>query len=78
VLIEASIKLEDGSVETLQVRAADRCKEVSHRFIHEHSLKAWFEQPLTAWLKKVEADAVKFPVKVEGDLVEIRKTHGKK
>eukprot|EP00930_Biecheleria_cincta_P071561 TRINITY_DN59050_c0_g1_i1.p1 TRINITY_DN59050_c0_g1~~TRINITY_DN59050_c0_g1_i1.p1 ORF type:complete len:354 (-),score=96.20 TRINITY_DN59050_c0_g1_i1:270-1331(-) len=77
VLIEASITLEDGSVQILQVRAADRCKEVAHRFIQEHSLKAWFEAPLTTWLKKVEADAVKFPVKIEGNLQEIRKTHSK-
>eukprot|EP00442_Polarella_glacialis_P036253 CAMPEP_0115049376 /NCGR_PEP_ID=MMETSP0227-20121206/1152_1 /TAXON_ID=89957 /ORGANISM="Polarella glacialis, Strain CCMP 1383" /LENGTH=390 /DNA_ID=CAMNT_0002433029 /DNA_START=46 /DNA_END=1218 /DNA_ORIENTATION=+ len=78
VLIEAQIKLEDGTVETLHVRAADRCKEVAHKFIQEHSLKAWFELPLTAWLKKVEADAVKFPVRVEGELLEIRKLHSKK
>eukprot|EP00930_Biecheleria_cincta_P102860 TRINITY_DN94696_c0_g1_i1.p1 TRINITY_DN94696_c0_g1~~TRINITY_DN94696_c0_g1_i1.p1 ORF type:complete len:372 (-),score=115.37 TRINITY_DN94696_c0_g1_i1:56-1171(-) len=77
VLIEASITLEDGSVQTLQVRAADRCKEVAKRFCQEHSLKAWFEAPLTTWLKKVESDAAKFPVKVEGDLQEIRKTHTK-
>jgi len=78
VLIEATITLEDGSAETLQVRAADRCKEVAAKFVQEHNLKAWFQAPLTAWLKKVEADAVKFPVRVEGDLLEIRKTHSKK
>lgn len=77
VLIEASITLEDGSVQTLQVRAADRCKEVAKKFVQEHSLKAWFEAPLTTWLKKVESDAAKFPVMVEGDLLEIRKTHSK-
>jgi len=78
VLIEATITLEDGSAMTLQVRAADRCKEVAAKFVQEHNLKAWFQAPLTAWLKKVEADAVKFPVRVEGDLLEIRKTHSKK
>eukprot|EP00929_Paragymnodinium_shiwhaense_P109971 TRINITY_DN7661_c0_g1_i1.p1 TRINITY_DN7661_c0_g1~~TRINITY_DN7661_c0_g1_i1.p1 ORF type:complete len:425 (+),score=133.54 TRINITY_DN7661_c0_g1_i1:85-1359(+) len=78
ILIEASIKLDDGSVQNLQVRAADRCKEVAHRFVQEHSLKAWFEEPLTTWLKKVEHDAEKFPVQVDGDLLEIRKTHSKK
>eukprot|EP00928_Gymnodinium_smaydae_P087671 TRINITY_DN71907_c0_g1_i1.p1 TRINITY_DN71907_c0_g1~~TRINITY_DN71907_c0_g1_i1.p1 ORF type:complete len:371 (-),score=141.06 TRINITY_DN71907_c0_g1_i1:122-1234(-) len=78
ILIEASLTLDDGSVQLLQVRAADRCKEVASRFVQEHSLKAWFAEPLTAWLKKVESDAEKFPVKVEGDLMEIRKAHSKK
>jgi len=77
ILIEAKLKIDDGSTQTLYVRAADRCKEVAHRFVMEHSLKAWFEEPLTAWLKKVEADAVKFPVNIEGDLMEIRKQHSK-
>jgi len=77
ILIEAQLKLDDGSTHTLHVRAADRCKEVAQRFVQEHSLKAWFQAPLTAWLKKVEADAETFPVKVEGDLMEIRKLHAK-
>mmetsp|Transcript_45479 Transcript_45479/g.85136 ORF Transcript_45479/g.85136 Transcript_45479/m.85136 type:complete len:88 (-) Transcript_45479:95-358(-) len=77
ILIEAELKLDDGSVQTVQVRAADRCKEVAHRFVMEHSLKAWFEEPLTKWLKKVEADAEKFPVKIQGDLMEIRKQFSK-
>jgi len=78
ILIEATLTLDDGSVQTLQVRAADRCKEVANRFVQEHSLKAWFVDPLTAWLKNVEAEAEKFPVTVEGDLMEIRKKHQKK
>mmetsp|Transcript_35128 Transcript_35128/g.54564 ORF Transcript_35128/g.54564 Transcript_35128/m.54564 type:complete len:368 (-) Transcript_35128:43-1146(-) len=77
ILIEAELTLDDGSVQTLQVRAADRCKEVANRFVQEHSLKQWFTDPLTKWLKKVEADAVKFPVKVSGDLMEIRKQFGR-
>jgi len=77
ILIEAELTLEDGSTETLQVRAADRCKEVAKNFIQEHSLKAWFTEPLTKWLKQVESDAVKFPVQVKGDLMEIRKQHGR-
>jgi len=77
ILVEAKLKIDDGSTQTLHVRAADRCKEVAQRFVMEHSLKAWFQEPLTAWLKKVEADAVKFPVIIEGDLMEIRKQHSK-
>jgi len=77
ILIEAELTLDDGSVQIVQVRAADRCKEVAHRFVQEHSLKQWFTDPLTKWLKKVEADAVKFPVKVSGDLMEIRKQYGR-
>merc|ERR1719262_844559 len=64
VLIEAEITLGDGTVQTLQVRAADRCKEVAQRFVAEHSLEANFEAPLTAYLKEVENDAEKFPHKV--------------
>lgn len=77
VLIEAELTLDDGSVQILQVRAADRCKEVANRFIQEHSLKAWFKEPLTKWLKEIENDAVKFPVKAQGDLLEIRKNYAK-
>jgi len=77
ILIEAQLKIDDGSVQTLHVRAADRCKEVAHRFVQEHSLKALFKDPLTTWLKKVEADAVKFPVKIEADLMDIQKQHTK-
>lgn len=77
ILIEAQITIDDGSVLVLHVRAADRCKEVAQRFVQEHSLKAWFQEPLTTWLKKVEADAVKFPVKVEADLMDIRKQYSK-
>jgi len=77
LLIEALLKIDDGSVQTLHVRAADRSKDVARRFVQEHSLKAWFEEPLTAWLKKAEAEADRFPVTIEGDLMEIRKTHSK-
>jgi len=77
ILIEAQLTLDDGTEQTRHVRAADRCKEVSARFIKEHSLKAWFEQPLTNWLKKVESDADKFPITIEGNLLEIRKLYSK-
>lgn len=77
ILIEAELTLDDGSVQILQVKAADRCKEVANRFIQEHSLKAWFKEPLTKWLKEIENDAVKFPVKAQGDLLEIRKNYAK-
>lgn len=73
VLIEAKIKLDDGGVQTLLVRASDRCKEVAKRFVQDHSLKGTFEAPITAWLKQAEGDAVKFPVHVEADLVDIKK-----
>merc|ERR1712206_32934 len=78
ILIEAKLKLGDGTVEVLQVRAADRCKEVAQRFVQKHSLKVWFQDPLTEWLKKVENDAVTFPVELEADLNEIRKSFSKK
>lgn len=77
ILIEARLKVDDGSILTLRVSAADRCKEVAQRFVNENSLKAWFQDPLTAWLKKVEADAEKFPAIVEADLSEIRKQYSK-
>jgi len=78
ILIEAKLKLDDGTVEVLRVRAADRCKEVAQRFVQKHSLKVWFQDPLTEWLKKVENDAVTFPVQLEADLNGIRKSFSKK
>lgn len=71
IVIEASITMDDGSVQMLRVRSADRCVEVAKKFVQEHSLKASFEAPILAWLKKVEADALEFPVCVKGDLLEI-------
>lgn len=71
IVIEASIAMDDGSVQMLRVRSADRCKEVAKKFVQEHSLKASFEAPIVAWLKKVEADALEFPVCMKGDLLEI-------
>lgn len=71
VLIEAHLTLGDGSVQTIRVRAADRCKEVAQRFVKEHSLKNLFVQPLTDYLKQVENDAEKFPVSVHADLMQI-------
>jgi len=78
VLIEATLKLEDGSVQSLQVLAADRCKEVAQHFVQKHSLKICLQDPLTEWLNKVENDAVTFPVRVEADLMEIRKLFSKR
>eukprot|EP00929_Paragymnodinium_shiwhaense_P111506 TRINITY_DN7962_c0_g1_i1.p2 TRINITY_DN7962_c0_g1~~TRINITY_DN7962_c0_g1_i1.p2 ORF type:complete len:315 (+),score=109.46 TRINITY_DN7962_c0_g1_i1:177-1121(+) len=72
VLVEATLVLDDGSVAVCKVTAADRCKEVAKRFVEEHSLKAVFAAPLTAFLQKAEADAPTFPVSVKGDLMEIR------
>ncbi|CAK9113464.1 Integrase catalytic domain-containing protein, partial [Durusdinium trenchii] len=39
ILIEAQVKIGDGSVQTLCVRASDRCKDAAERFISENSLK---------------------------------------
>jgi len=78
ILIDAMLTLDDGSKQALQVFAADRCKEVARKFVQEHSLKVWFVDPLTLWLKSVEADAETFPVKAEGDILEIRNKFSKK
>jgi hypothetical protein len=77
-LIEASITLDDGSVQVARVGARDRCKDVAARFVREHSLKAWFEDPLVRYLKKVEAEAERFPVEVSAELLNIRKEFSKK
>jgi len=77
ILIEADITLEDGSVHKIYVRAADRCKQVAQRFTREHSLKEWFTDPLTNFLKKVENDAEEFPVKTQAELADIRKNFSK-
>lgn len=72
ILIEARIKLDDGSVQVVRVSARDRCKDVAARFVRENSLKAWFEDPVCRFLKQAEEDAETFPVLVEGELLEIR------
>jgi len=71
-IIIAEIVLEDGASEIIRVTARDRCKDVAHRFVQEHSLKVWFEEPLCKYLKKVEREAEKFPVEVKEELSEIR------
>lgn len=71
ILIEAQVKIGDGSVQTLCVGASDRCKDAAERFISENSLKASFTKPLTDFLKKVERDAETFPVHTEIDLSDL-------
>lgn len=73
LLIEVRLTLGDGSVELVRVRAAERCKEVAARFVREHCLKAWFEEPLRAFLMEVEANAETFPARLEADLLDIRR-----
>lgn len=77
LLIEARITLDDGGVVPCRVSAADRCKEVARRFVEEHSLKSVFEAPLTAFLMKIEKEAVSFPVEVEANLMDIRQEYSK-
>jgi len=75
ILVQAQVKIGDGSVQPLHVRASDRCKDAAERFVAEHSLKASFVKPLTDFLKKVERDADTFPVHVEVDLLELGPGH---
>lgn len=78
VLIQARLRLDDGSVAVCRVRAADRCIDVASRFINEHSLKQRFEAPLKEFLMKAESGADTFPVELEGDLMEIYQQHSTK
>jgi len=78
LLVQVQLTLGDGSVETVEMRAADRCKEVAARFIQEHSLKECFEAPLGAFLSEVENNAETFPVKLEAELDEIRRNFNAK
>eukprot|EP00927_Polykrikos_kofoidii_P018610 TRINITY_DN1863_c0_g1_i2.p1 TRINITY_DN1863_c0_g1~~TRINITY_DN1863_c0_g1_i2.p1 ORF type:complete len:462 (+),score=126.36 TRINITY_DN1863_c0_g1_i2:100-1485(+) len=78
MLIVATIHLDDGTVQVCRVGARDRSKDVAARFIRDHSLKCWFEEPLNRFLKKVEAEADRFPVEVEANLLEIRQTYSKR
>jgi len=71
VLIEASLKLEDGSTQVLTMGIVDQPKAVARRFIEEHSLDKCYTTSLAAWLKKIEADAVEYPVKIQGNMKEI-------
>jgi len=77
ILIEAWLTMDDGEVLPCRVRAADRCKDAAKRFVIENSLKAVFEAPLVAFLMKLENDAVKFPVQVNANLMEIRQEFSK-
>merc|ERR1712110_375739 len=77
VLIEAQLTLDDGVRVPCRVSAADRCKEVARRFVDEHSLKAHFEAPLTAFLMDVENNAERFPVQVAMDLADLREKYSK-
>mmetsp|Transcript_27540 Transcript_27540/g.50444 ORF Transcript_27540/g.50444 Transcript_27540/m.50444 type:complete len:428 (+) Transcript_27540:61-1344(+) len=77
LVIEASITLDDGSVEVLRMNSRERASEAAARFVRDHSLKAWFEEPLRKYLRQVENDAIRLPAKVEADLQEIRKTFRK-
>lgn len=72
LMIEAKLALGDGSVQVLEVRAADRCKDIAAKFVREHSLKASFEAPLRAYLMAAEKNAEQFPVMLEADLLEIQ------
>lgn len=78
VIIEALVKITDDSNHNLIVTMLDTCDSAARRFIHNHMQRAWFEEPLAAWLRQAESDAVTLPVKIEGDLKEIRKQHSKR
>lgn len=75
LMIEAWVKLDDGSIQVARVGARDRCKDVAALFVKEHCLKAWFEEPLARYLIEVESETEHFPAKVEADLLEIRKQY---
>mmetsp|Transcript_13328 Transcript_13328/g.30394 ORF Transcript_13328/g.30394 Transcript_13328/m.30394 type:complete len:425 (+) Transcript_13328:69-1343(+) len=77
LVIEASITLDDGSVEVLRMKSRERASEAAARFVRDHSLKAWFEEPLRRYLRQVEEDAIRLPAKVTADLQEIRQTFRK-
>mmetsp|Transcript_3257 Transcript_3257/g.7681 ORF Transcript_3257/g.7681 Transcript_3257/m.7681 type:complete len:525 (+) Transcript_3257:77-1651(+) len=78
VLIEARLKLADGTVATCRVSAADRCKDVAARFVSENSLKSWFEAPLKDYLMSAEQNAEQFPVELEDDLMEIKRRYAER
>jgi len=78
LLVQVQLTLGDGSVETVEVRAADRCKQVAARFIQDHSLKDNLEAPLGAFLAQAENNAETFPVMLEADIDEIRRQYNAK
>lgn len=71
LLVEARITLEDGSIQLLQVGLTDQPRDVAAKFVEEHGLDQSYNAPLRSWLKKVEMDAEDYPIKVEGDLLQI-------
>jgi len=71
LLVEARITLEDGSIQTMEVGLTDQPRDVAAKFVEEHGLDQSYNAPLRNWLKKVEMDAEDYPVKVEGELLQI-------
>jgi len=78
LVLQVQLTLGDGSVETVEMRATDRCKEVAADFIQEHALKDVFEAPLAAFLSESEKNAETFPCKLEADLDTIRREFNSK
>jgi len=74
LLVEVRLDLGDGTAQTVQVRAVDRCQEVAARFVEEHSLKSLFEAPLSAYLQRAELSAEEFPIKLQASLADIRRS----
>jgi len=71
VLLQAHIKLGDGSIETLDVRTNEQFKEVVSRFVRRHYLDSCLKKPLKAYLRHALNNAASLPVELEVDLCEI-------
>eukprot|EP00930_Biecheleria_cincta_P005956 TRINITY_DN106920_c0_g1_i1.p1 TRINITY_DN106920_c0_g1~~TRINITY_DN106920_c0_g1_i1.p1 ORF type:complete len:288 (+),score=47.99 TRINITY_DN106920_c0_g1_i1:301-1164(+) len=77
LLIQAHVTLDNGTVHVLRVGVQDRCKKVAQRFVSDHSLDKGCTDPLTAWMKKAEAEAKSYPTIIQGSIEDICKHHSK-
>jgi len=71
IIVEARLQMEDGSSQLLRMGILDQPKAIARRFIEEQSLDKSYVPGLAAWLKKIEADAVEYPVKIQGSFKDI-------
>lgn len=71
ILVEAQIRVNASRTRLLRVGVIEHPRDVAQRFVRENGLDASCVGPLVAWLKRVEDEAFKYPVKAEGDIATI-------
>jgi len=71
VVIDACVRMQDGTVASCRLRTSDTRKDAVARFAREHNLDATSCASLRALLKRAAAEADKFPTRVEVDWADL-------